>query len=200
VGPPHSRAQRGRFSRLFERITSTLVEQIDSLARIANEFSSFARMPTRIVERLDLNVVVREAVALMQEEAGIAIELDLDDEPLVLEADREELRRIYINLIKNALQALHDDGKGRVRVSTRREPTPGSRLVYAYSTVADTGHGIPLDLRDKIFEPNFSTKTSGTGLGLAIARRSIEAFDGAIGFETDEGDGTTFWVRLPLVE
>ena len=192
--------KRGRFSRLFERITGTLVEQIDSLARIANEFSSFARMPTRVLEALDLNAVVSEAVSLMQEEADADIDLDLDPEPLVLEADRGELRRIYINLIKNAIQALHDDGKGTVVVTTRHEPAHDGQRGFAYSTVTDTGHGIPAELRDKIFEPNFSTKTSGTGLGLAIAQKSIEAFDGVIGFETDEGKGTTFWVRLPLVE
>ncbi|MFB3132452.1 MAG: ATP-binding protein [Rhodothermales bacterium] len=197
---PGSNVQEQRFSRLFKRITGTLVEQIDSLARIANEFSSFARMPTRILERLDLNVVVRQAVALMQEEAGADISLHLAPEPLAVEADREELRRIYINLIKNALQALHHDGEGRVTVSTRREPAPDGQAGHAYSAVTDTGLGIPPDLQDKIFEPNFSTKTSGTGLGLAIARKSIEEFHGAIGFETDEGAGTTFWIRLPLVE
>ena len=197
---PGSDVQEQRFSRLFKRITGTLVEQIDSLARIANEFSSFARMPTRILERLDLNVVVRQAVALMQEEAGAEISLHLAPKPLAVEADREELRRIYINLIKNALQALHHDGEGRVTVSTRRELAPDGQAGHAYSAVTDTGLGIPPALQDKIFEPNFSTKTSGTGLGLAIARKSIEEFHGAIGFETDEGAGTTFWIRLPLVE
>ena len=197
---PQSAVQEQRFSRLFKRITGTLVEQIDSLARIANEFSSFARMPTRILERLDLNAVVREAVALMQEEADADIELHLDAEPLIVEADREELRRIYINLIKNALQALLDDGEGRVTVSTRREPALDGEPGHAYSAVADTGMGIPAALRDKIFEPNFSTKTSGTGLGLAIARKSIEEFNGVIDYETDEGNGTTFWIRLPLAE
>jgi len=191
------RAQR--FARLFERITGTLVEQIDALARIANEFSSFARMPTRILERLDLNVVVHEAVALMQEEAGTDIELHLADTSLVLEADREELRRIYINLIKNALQALPHDRNGRVTVATYYEPDRDGHAGYAYSTVTDTGLGIAEALRQKIFEPNFSTKTSGTGLGLAIARKSVEAFNGEIGFETEEGRGTTFWIRLPLV-
>ena len=66
--------------------------------------------------------------------------------------------------------------------------------------MADTGTGIPAELRDKIFEPNFSTKTSGTGLGLAIARKSVEEAGGEIGFATEEGQGTTFWVRLPLAE
>ena len=85
-------------------------------------------------------------------------------------------------------------------VSTRREPAPDGQAGHAYSAVTDTGLGIPPDLQDKIFEPNFSTKTSGTGLGLAIARKSIEEFHGTIGFETDEGSGTTFWIRLPMVE
>ncbi len=191
--------RNGRFARLFERITGTLVEQIDTLARIANEFSSFARLPTRLLERLDLNEVVREAVSLMQAEAGAEIELDLTDEPLVLEADREEVRRIYINLLKNALQALPTDRPGRVAVSTRRQPAQEGRPACAYSTVADNGLGIPKSLHDRIFEPNFSTKTSGAGLGLAIARRSIEELDGQIGFETEEGRGTTFWVCLPLM-
>lgn len=190
------KAQRGKFASLFERITGTLIEQIDSLARIANDFSTFARMPTRILERLDLNVVVQEAVDLMQEEADVDIQMDLDPEPLVLEADREELRRIYINLLKNAIQAL-PNGEGQVSVSTAREEG-ASR--WAYSTISDTGIGIPLDLHDKIFEPNFSTKTSGTGLGLAIVRKGIDALKGEIGFDTEEGLGTSFWIRLPLVE
>lgn len=196
---PEREVQGRRFAHLFRRITGTLVEQIDSLARIANEFSSFARMPTRILERLDLNAVVREAVALMQEEAGADIGLHLAAEPLAVEADREELRRIYINLIKNALQALHD-GEGGVTVSTQRKPARDGQAAHAYSAVTDTGLGIAPALRDKIFEPNFSTKTSGTGLGLAIARKSIEEFNGTIGFETEERAGTTFWIRLPLVE
>jgi signal transduction histidine kinase len=186
----------GRFSRLFESVTGTLVEQIDTLARIANEFSTFARMPTRVLERLDLNEIVREAVALMQAEADTEIELHLAAEPLILEADHEELRRVYINIIKNALQALPDES-GRITVATEQQE--GGEAGFAYSTVTDTGTGIPVDLRDKIFEPNFSTKTSGTGLGLAIVRKSIEERGGEIGFETEEGEGTTFWIRLPLV-
>lgn len=70
---------------------------------------------------------------------------------------------------------------------------------WAYITVMDTGTGIPPELRDKIFEPNFSTKTSGTGLGLAIVQKSVEALKGEINFETKEGTGTTFWIRLPLI-
>jgi nitrogen fixation/metabolism regulation signal transduction histidine kinase len=198
------RAQAGRekdsaFAGLFDRITSTLIEQIESLVRIANEFSTFARLPTRVPEPLDLNEVIEEAAHLMGEDAEAgSIELDLHPAPLVVEADREELRRTYINLLKNALQALPDDRAGRVRVSTTLRSDDGAPA--AESRVVDNGTGIPPEVRDKIFEPNFSTKTSGTGLGLAIAQKSIDELGGTIGYETEEGEGTTFWVRLPLAE
>ena len=187
------------FAALFDRITSTLIEQIESLVRIANEFSTFARLPTRVPEPLDLNEVIEEAAQLMGEDAEAGtIELDLHAEPLVVEADREELRRTYINLLKNALQALPDDRDGRVRVTTTLRNGPDGPT--AESRVIDSGTGIPPEVRDKIFEPNFSTKTSGTGLGLAIAQKSIDDLGGTIGYETEEGEGTTFRVRLPLTE
>ena len=200
-----SSADKGprRFEPLFERITGTLIEQIDALARIANEFSSFARLPTRVSEPLDLNEVIEEAAALMQEESDVTIDLQLHPEPLVVEADKEELRRIYINLIKNAIQAIPEGRDGQIQIATHPEADPEAENgapAYARSTVADNGMGIPLELREKIFQPNFSTKTSGTGLGLAIAQRSVEEASGAIGFETTEGEGTTFWIRLPLAE
>ena len=183
---------------MFDRITSTLIAQVDALARIANEFSSFARLPKRILEPLDLNAVVDEAVALMQEQVDADIKVDFHEESLILEADREELRRIYINLIKNAIEATPSDKIRKVLLTTSVQQQNGD--VWAYSTIEDEGTGIPPELRDKIFEPNFSSKTSGTGLGLAIVKKSIEDLQGEIGFETQEGIGTTFWLRLPLAE
>jgi nitrogen fixation/metabolism regulation signal transduction histidine kinase len=187
-----------RFQHTFERITNTLIEQINALARIANEFSTFARMPTRHIERLDLNDVVQEAGVLMQEEAGTDIAFDLADEPLIVEADREELRRSYINLIKNALQAIPEGRAPVIAVRTRPETQNGR--AWAYSEVEDNGAGVPPELQDKIFQPNFSTKTSGTGLGLAVVRKSIEDVGGTVGFETTQGEGTTFWIQLPQAE
>ncbi len=187
-----------RFAELFERVTTTLIEQIDTLSHIAADFSTLARMPTRRLERVDLNEVIREAARLMEAEAGRPIELALHPEPLIVQADREELRRAYINLIKNALQALVPERPGWVRVTTRLEVDEGTGC-WAYSTVEDNGRGIPEALRPKIFEPNFSTKTGGSGLGLAIVRQCVLDLQGALGFESEEGVGTTFWLRLPLV-
>ena len=184
----------GRFARLFDRVTLTLIEQTDALARIAGDFSSFARLPRRVLEPLDLNSAVEEAARLMQEEEGAEIVLDLAPEPLVLEADREELRRVFINLMKNALQAMLEKDEKVVRVATARSADGRQAL----ASVEDRGTGIPEALRSRIFEPNFSTKTSGTGLGLAIVRKAIEELGGRIDFETVEGAGTTFHVVLPL--
>ena len=186
------------FRTVFTRITGTLVEQIDALARIANEFSSFARMPRQILEPVDLNTVLREAVTLMQSESGTQISTDFDDEPLVVNADREELRRAYINLLKNGLQSVPPGRTARVRVRSFRDQ--GANGHVAVSEVVDNGAGIPDDLADHIFEPNFSTKTSGTGLGLAIVRKAVTEMHGTISFRTQQGRGTTFTVTLPLAD
>ncbi len=99
----------GKFERLFDRVTTTLVEQTDALARIAGDFSTFARLPTRVPEPLDLSAVAHEAIRLMEGEQGDAeITSDVAPDPLVVRADREELRRVFINLIKNGIQAMDD--------------------------------------------------------------------------------------------
>ena len=185
-----------RFSGLFYRITNVLVKEIGALAHIANEFASFARMPARIVEPLDLREVIREVAVLMQEETPerITFEVQLSDEPLKVQADRKELKRIYVNLIKNALEAMKLDHSGAIVIVARQE---GSMAV---SSVSDTGCGIAPELQEKIFKPSFSTKTSGTGLGLAIARASIEDFGGTIGFEARKVRGTMFHIRLPVLD
>ena len=189
---------RNRFGQVFDRITATLIEQIDSLARIASEFHAFARMPSREMQRMDLNDAIREAISLMQEESEIGIRSSLSEAPLFVEADRAELRRTYINLIKNALQAISEPETGKVEVRTEREEADGQ--AWGCSYVVDNGSGIEEEVGRKIFEPHFSTKTSGTGLGLAIVKKSIEEIRGTIGFTTEADKGTIFWVRLPLMD
>ncbi|MEM1043757.1 MAG: ATP-binding protein [Bacteroidota bacterium] len=190
--------ENGRFGSLLDRITGTLIEQIDALTRIANEFSSFARLPERHLERLDLGDVVREAAALLGEEEHAEIVLALGPAPLPVMADREELRRVYINLFKNALQAMPETERGTITVRTEQRVEEDA--VWAWSAVRDTGTGIPEEARAKVFQPNFSTKTSGMGLGLAITKKAIEDLRGEIRFETELGAGTTFFVQLPLAE
>lgn len=186
-----------RFAEKFKQTTTTLIEQIDTLARIANEFSSFGRMPTHIKEDIDLNQVIDEAVGLMRSEENVAITTKYADERVLVHGDREALRRVYINFLKNGIQAVPEGRDVHMLVETAIELDEQGRS-WALGRVSDNGSGIPRALWDKIFVPSFSTKTSGTGLGLAIARKTIENMDGEIGFDTAFEEGTTFWIRVPL--
>ena len=185
-----------RFAGQFERTTAMLIDQIETLNRIASDFSRFARMPMAAPETLDLSEVAAEAAALFEgplAESGRArLDLDLSG-PLTVLADREELRRVLVNLLTNALQAIPDRAEpGLIRLRTR------ARDGGAEALVTDDGTGIPQEIQEQVFQPSFSTKTSGMGLGLAISKRAVEGAGGAITFETAEGVGTTFTVRLPL--
>jgi len=185
------------FSAKFNRTTTTLIEQIDTLARIANEFSSFGRMPTHIREEVDLNAVVREAVELMQAEDNVQISMQLAEGKCIVHADREALRRVYVNFLKNAIQAVPPDRMAEIQVTSVAIQEKGTSFVL--SKVIDNGTGIPRNLWDRIFVPSFSTKTSGTGLGLAIARKAVENMEGEIGFDTETDRGTTFWIKVPMI-
>ncbi|TDI70643.1 MAG: HAMP domain-containing sensor histidine kinase [Bacteroidetes bacterium] len=185
------------FENKFNRTTTTLIEQIDALARIADGFSSFGSMPHNVKEPLEVNAVVQAAVDLMRNETDTKIEANLVSNDLMLDGDEEALRRVFINLIKNAIQAIPEDREGLITLTTRVDSSDEeSRFIEA--TVMDNGSGIRKELWDKIFVPSFSTKTSGTGLGLAIAQKTVEDFDGDISFETESGVGSTFRVRLPF--
>lgn len=192
----------GQFGELLDSISATLIEQIDALNRIAGEFSRLGKMPERDLEVFDVNEVMRQAAALVSEEARAEIVLDLSRESLPVRADREELRRVYINLLKNAQQAIPENERGIITLTTRArkgEGGPGGASAWAETMVRDTGTGIPEEVQPRVFQPNFSTKTSGMGLGLAIARKTIEDLHGHIDFETRPGVGTTFVISLPLI-
>ncbi|MEM1056544.1 MAG: ATP-binding protein [Bacteroidota bacterium] len=201
-----------KFAGAFERTTEMLVDQIESLARIASEFSNFARLPLRNPEALDLGEVAREAAALFESEALMSatratFQADLAHVELPITADREELRRAFVNLLTNAHQAMppldeRDGQPGRIALRTyRAKATDGTPVAIA--EVTDTGTGVPEEAREKIFQPSFSTKSSGMGLGLAVVKRAVEAAGGTISFETETespATGTTFTLRFPLVE
>lgn len=190
----NAKTDTSRFRRQFARTTATIVAQIDSLAHIANEFSTFARLPARRVVRVDLREVISEAYGLMRAEASdnVTLKLELSKEPLPVRGDPSELLRTYINLVKNALEAVQDIDAGTITFTARQEED------QAITEVIDNGPGIPLEVQDRIYEPSFSTKTSGAGLGLAIARQAVELSGGSISFSTVLGQGTTMRIDLPL--
>jgi signal transduction histidine kinase len=180
------------FGDILNRVSSTILGQIEGLARIASEFSHFGRMPDRKIERCDIHEILMEAERLFEQEKGVAFESRLMADRFTVFADREELRRAFVNIMKNAVQALGADGKIAIETS--------SDLSQITIRIRDNGKGIPPEYRDKIFEPNFSTKTDGMGLGLAIVKKTIDDLKGTIAITSSPGRGTTVELSLPLAE
>jgi two-component system, NtrC family, nitrogen regulation sensor histidine kinase NtrY len=175
-----------------ERTNKMLIEQIDNLSSIATEFSNFANMPRTKNESLSLRDIITSALNLFSTTPGITILFPDDGKERKVLADRKQMVRLFSNLIKNAVQAIPPDRQGRINVNA--ETHNGFHRV----SVSDNGTGIPAEQRLKIFTPSFTTKTSGMGLGLAIVKSSVEQAGGKVWFETKEGEGTTFFVELPI--
>ncbi|MEP7168098.1 MAG: ATP-binding protein [Bacteroidota bacterium] len=187
--------QHENLNEIMHRFTHTLVEQIDTLSNIATEFSNFAQMPKANYEIVDLRSIVGNIVNLYRENEKVEVHLEEARKiPYEVYADREQMLRVFTNLVKNSVQAIPSDRKGKIDVKLFTE---NHRCVV---TVKDNGHGIPEDKISKIFTPNFTTKTGGTGLGLAMVKSIVENSKGKIWFETAEEIGTTFFVSLPVYE
>jgi len=178
---------------LIPRISSTLIEQIDNLSQIANEFSNFASMPQATNEKIILNEIVETIHDLFRKREDMDINMIEPINDLYVFADKNHLVRILNNLLKNAIQAIPDNKRGRIEIELKRQDNE------ALIRISDNGTGIPDHMKDKVFTPNFTTKSSGTGLGLAISANMIESFNGRIYFETKVGKGTDFFVAIPLM-
>jgi two-component system nitrogen regulation sensor histidine kinase NtrY len=175
------------------RLSKTLIEQIDTLSSIASEFSSFAKMPKPVSEKIDLKQIIGNAIELFKDTPGVEIRFvcEAKDDSCNVCADREQILRVFNNLIKNAIQSIPDGRSGRVSIALKKT----NRLFTV--TIKDNGTGINPDVIGKIFVPSFTTKTGGMGLGLAMVKNILENFEGKIWFETEENTGSTFFVSLP---
>jgi signal transduction histidine kinase len=181
-------------SALFEKVTAVLIKQIDNLSEIATEFSAFAQMPLGEPQPVDVNKLLQEAADLFSHHSELEIYLETSEEPLFVISDPNQLGRVLNNLIKNAIQAIPEDREGKIFIRGRSENN------QVLIEVEDNGSGIDPELQQKIFIPNFSTKSSGMGLGLAIIKNIIERDGGRIGFETEPDVGTKFSILLPKAE
>lgn len=177
---------------LTANVAQTLVEQIDHLNHIAGEFSQFANIGNPHNEVFDMNDVIRMVTQLHSIHSRVQLHWKPLPEPIYINADRTQINRLFTNLIQNAIQAVPEERN--VEIHMEEERTDGRVLIK----VKDNGYGIPEEMRSKIFTPNFTTKTSGTGLGLAMSKGIVEQAHGRIWFETKTGEGTTFFVELPL--
>ncbi len=176
----------------LKRATGRLIEQIDSLAQTASEFSMFASLDNTPRYEVDINNLVESVFELFAEQKEVELSLELPSEKYTVMADKSHILRVLNNLVINAMQAIPSDRKGRVKVSLL---SIGGNAVIR---IADNGGGIPSEIRERVFEPNFTTKTSGSGLGLAICKKIVEAHGGDIRFETRDNEGTEFFLELPI--
>ncbi len=176
----------------LKKAITRLIEQIDSLAQIASEFSMFANLDIQQKHDMVINDVVESVFDLFSEQKEVNLSLKVPADRFHINGDKNHLIRVFNNLIINAIQAIPSDRKGEIQVSLFRQKD------LAVVQINDNGGGIPPEIQKRVFEPNFTTKTSGSGLGLAICRKIVEALDGTIRFETSENEGTDFFVELPI--
>lgn len=178
---------------LSQKMAITLIEQIDQLTKIAGDFSQFANIGNARLEVFDMNDAINSVVQLYQSYPNLQINSQLLQEPLWIQSDKLQINRLLTNLIKNAVEAGEEKATSiEINIIVQKE------LTTLLLTIEDHSGGIPEGLAQQLFKPNFTTKTSGTGLGLAICKGIVEKAKGHIWFETIEGKGTSFFIRLPL--
>lgn len=175
----------------LDRFTKTIIEQIDNLSEIASEFSDFAKMPTKKTESIELNEVINNSIELYNDHESIGLNVSLQIGKYYINADKNQFMRVFNNLIKNSIQATEGKENGQIRISTKQ--TEEEFLI----SIEDNGSGIPAEMYDKIFTPNFTTKTSGMGLGLSIVKSIVEDAKGKIWFESKVGERTIFFISFP---
>ncbi|WP_301402725.1 sensor histidine kinase [Polaribacter huanghezhanensis] len=172
----------------LKEFSQTLIQQIDVMTSIASAFSDFAKMPTQKREKIDVISVVKLALDIFNEEY---ISYSFTENSLIANLDKSQLIRVVTNLITNATQAVNQTENPKIEVHVSSEK---DNIKIA---VTDNGKGIDESVKDLIFEPKFTTKSSGMGLGLAIIKKIIEANNGTINFVSFKGKGTTFTVTFP---
>jgi signal transduction histidine kinase len=184
--------KRENFEEFMERISKTLIDEIDNLSAIAFEFSNFAKMPNAINQKVNLIEKIENAVNLF---SSNDVEFILNFNGLknaYIYADKEQISRVFINLIKNAIQSVEKNQKPVLKINIEAE-----NMFYKVEVI-DNGKGIPVEIRDRLFRPNFTTKSGGMGLGLAIVKNILESIGGVINYETRENEGTKFVLKIPI--
>jgi two-component system nitrogen regulation sensor histidine kinase NtrY len=184
---------------IFDECTKIIITQVEELKNLVNEFSSFARMPAANPVPNNLNEIIREAMVLYEEgHKQVHFDFKPDDQIPVFNLDKEQIKRVMVNLLDNAVAAVDavslQQRDGQIIVETRLDPF----MNLARVEVADNGCGVSPEDKPLLFEPYFSTKASGTGLGLAIVNTIISDHDGYIRVKDNVPQGTRFIIELPI--
>lgn len=186
---------RDDFDDRIKQFTKSTLEQIDTMAQIASDFSNFAKLDKVKLEEIDMIPVIKSVVSVFNSfMPNITVKSNYTQEEVWVRADKDLVIRIFNNLIKNACQAIGESNPGVIEVMVNR------KLAYWEFVVKDNGPGISEEMKSSIFKPNFTTKSTGSGLGLAMVRNMVENMQGTITFESDLESGTCFIILLPIID
>ncbi|MFQ5949562.1 MAG: PAS domain-containing sensor histidine kinase, partial [Nitrospiria bacterium] len=181
------------FHKIFDESTRTVINEVHGLKRLVDEFSEFARMPPPHRSLQKINPILQEVILLYQTSPkDIIVTFRLDERIPLLNLDRDQIKRVFVNLFENAVEAM--DGRGGLHIATEYDASQQKVRVE----VADEGVGIAPDDLDKLFLPYFSRKKTGTGLGLAIVNRIVTDHNGQIRVAPQYPKGTTFTIEFPV--
>ena len=178
-----------KFKSRLDEFSKTLIQQIDTMSTIASAFSNFAEMPAQQGEKINIIETTKLALKIFKENY---IVFSSEFEDLQVRIDRTQMVRIITNLIKNALEACELIKEPKVQVIIEKKKKE------VLISVIDNGEGISKELKNKIFEPKFTTKTSGMGLGLGMVKNLVDSYDGRISVRSKIDTGTTFSIAFPL--
>lgn len=182
------------FGNIFDRSTKAIIKEVESLKNLVNDFSRFGKMPEIKKAPVMISVIIDEVVNLYKDYRDVVIAMSSKGEETPVELDAEQFKRVIINLLGNAIQAMQN--QGRVDISIKHDIR--SNMVSV--DIADNGPGIPEEDKEKLFLPYFSTKKDGTGLGLAIASKVVTEHRGYIRIKDNDPRGTIFSIELPIKE
>ncbi len=175
-------------------VANILLEQIEHLSQIASDFAQFANIGNVRNQLFDLNRTLENVSTLYSANGKLETIINLYPYELLIEGDKTQTNRLFTNLLQNAVQSVPETRHAVIEITSKVVKNK------AVVSIKDNGSGIPTEMRNKIFTPNFTTKTSGTGLGLAMCKGIVEKLNGKIWFETMENQWTIFFVELPIVE
>ncbi|MES2680722.1 MAG: HAMP domain-containing sensor histidine kinase [Bacteroidota bacterium] len=178
------------FREKFGKTSSGIIEQIDSLANIANEFSNFAKLPGAQLQTVNLVEIINSSVLVFGNQKNNLVRNLITETEILVKGDKDQCLRVFNNILKNAEQAV--DGVENALIAIRSEASAEKMVI----SIRDNGCGIDDDLKPKIFSPNFTTKTTGSGLGLAMVKNIMQGFGGRIWFESEKNAGTVFYLEF----
>ena len=180
------------FENKFKKVIKTLIEQINTLSEIATQFSNFAQISDTKLEKIDLKEIIENSVLLFNANENIDFSLNFNkNHTIYIHGDKDQMLRVFNNLINNGIQAIPKDRQGIIKISVSENSDN-----YLISIV-DNGTGISEDIREKIFEPNFTTKNTGMGLGLSMVKNILKNHNANIHFKTNVDICTEFLIDIP---